>query len=215
MMVDDSNGTKTYSITELNEVKMRVNELASEIEVAKERLEIVKNGKPGKLEAIINDVKVGWEREVAELSADIQNVFSAAREQRAKLTLEIQKANQKYLKAKRLLSSLNEAERAIGGSQANITKRLGVPERPFIEENIGSFPAVWKITDKGVLPSEDELERAYKTGEIPRWIEHYKQFGELLTDDELVGIGEESSKTKGFLIGLCPIASISVNYISK
>ncbi|WP_289142463.1 hypothetical protein [uncultured Brevibacillus sp.] len=183
MMVDDSAGIKTYSTSELNKAKMRADELASEIEVAQERLQMVSTGKSEKLYALLDNVKHGWERETQQLNLEIQEIFKAAREYRAKLTLEIQKGHERYLKAQELKQALNRAEQIIGMNYSQQSSHLGIPDQPLLKEyhSLGYSP----ITDKCVIPSEDELVAAYRRGKVPPWISHYAATGEVVTNDDL------------------------------
>jgi hypothetical protein len=176
MMVDDSAGTKTYSTTDMNKVKMRADELASEITVANERLQMVSAGKQDKLRALIDDVRKGWEVETAKLSEQIEGTFAAARELRAKLTLEVLEGHELYEQARQLRQTLNQAERMVGMDSSEQTKRLGVPENPPTSDlhKIGS-----------IVPTEDEIVRAYQQGKLPEWIRHYADSGEVTTKDEL------------------------------
>lgn len=188
MMLEDSTGAKSYSAAELNKAKMRIDELSSEIAVAKERLVMVEDGKQQQLSALIGGVKKGWERESKIVADKINAVFEAAREHRAKLTLEIQKGNALYRQAQELLSELNHAEYTAGLDHVTRTSALGVPENPRTHELLhsGGFSGGYKkITDNCVLPSEDELNKAYQSGEVPEWIEHYAKTGEVVTDEIL------------------------------
>lgn len=183
MMVDDSAGVKSYTTAELNKAKMRDDELASEIQVAEERLRMVRDGKSEKLEGMLEKVKKGWERESQKLNSEIQGIFNAAREHRAKLTLEIQKGHEKYQKAQELLRALNQVERIAGRDYNNQTTRLGVPEKPLLKEYHSLYYS--PVTDKCVAPSERELTDAYQFGKLPQWVERYAKTGQLVTDEDL------------------------------
>ncbi|AKG34663.1 hypothetical protein [Paenibacillus durus] len=183
MMLEDSAGIKSYTTAELNKAKMRADELASEIGVAEERLQMVEAGKNEKLKTLIVDVQKGWEREIAKLNDKVTAVFEAAREHRAKLTLEIQKGHELYLQAKELLRELNQAEHIVGMNYDKRTNRLGVPEKPLVKELRDI--SYYSITDKCVIPHEDELIKAYQKGEVAAWIDHYAKTGEVVTNEAL------------------------------
>lgn len=183
MMVDDSAGVKSYTTADLNKAKMRVDELASEIQVAEERLRMVQDGKSEKLEAMLDKVKKGWERETKKLNSEIQGLFNAAREHRAKLTLEIQKGHEKYQQAQELLRALNQVEQIAGRDYNNRTTHLGVPQEPLLKEYHSMYYS--PVTDKCVAPSEKELTDAYQFGKLPQWVEYYAKTGQLVTDEDL------------------------------
>lgn len=195
MMVDDSVGTKLYTTDELNQVKMRAEELASEIQVAEERLQMVKDGKSEKLEGLLVKVKKGWERETQKLNGEIQEIFSSAREHRAKLTIEIKKGHSRYLQAQELQRSLNEVERALGKDYWSQTNDLGVPKEPMVKE-YSPHGYTW-VSDKCVVPSEEELTNAYRSGELPNWVKHYAETGKLVTDDDLKPKQDKPVEVKG------------------
>lgn len=170
MMVDDSAGVKEYTTEQLNKAKMHADELASEVQVASERLEMVGNGRSKKLEAMIGDVRKGWRREADVLRAEITKIFDEAREIRAQLVMKMLEANKHYKKSYELRNVMREAQR-LAGIEVNFNDS-GVPEY---------VPTGW---EDGMIPNEDEMKRAYLRGELYPHIQHYAETGELLTHEE-------------------------------
>lgn len=203
MMIEDSVGAKTYTTDELNKAKMRIDALSSEIQVAEERLRMVEASKKQQFRGFIVNVQQVWEAEVRELADKINAVFEVARENRAKLILEIQKGNVLYQQAYQKLRELNEAETRAGLAFDERTRNVGIPETPptFEVFHSGGFSSTvyTKITDKCVIPSEEELIKAYQFGAIPAWVEHFAKTGELLTDEMLKNheVSPESGPASG------------------
>jgi len=180
MFLEDSTGMKISTPTDLNKAKLRVEELASELKFAEERLHIVEKGKVAQLTILIGEVRQGWARENERLTQQINAVFEATREHRAKLTFELQKANKFYLEGKELLKGLQQAEQRIGMDYMQQTRGLGVPEQPLIKDfEAGSYVGP-SISDRSVIPSERELINAYQNGEVPAWISRYVETGKLI-----------------------------------
>ena len=203
-MIDDAAGTKEFTTAELTQLKRRVEELASDIATGNERLEMLtagsEAGKKEKLLSLLDDVREARAHELVGLNTNIESIQEEAREIRAQLTIKILEANVHYKKAQELKRDLNSAERAAGLTFSEVENRLGIPTSPRtsqpFEGAIGSY-----IGDLCVLPREDELEKAYTHGELPTWITHYAENGELLTDAGVrqLHVTKSQNKEKGVI----------------
>jgi hypothetical protein len=68
MMLEDLNGAASYSTTDLNQVKQQAYSLGSEIEVATERLEMLKAEEKEPLMEFIPGIKEVWDKELKVLN---------------------------------------------------------------------------------------------------------------------------------------------------
>lgn len=156
--------------------------------------------KKEKLQALLEDVRKARTRELADLNEEISKILGEARELRAQLTIKLSAANVPYSKAKQLLGELNQAEKVAGITDNQRITVLGVPGNPPTSE-YSPMTMSGYVSDKCVIPHADELKRAYRGSELPAWIQHYADTGELLTNDEVRQLesNEVKQKEKGVI----------------
>jgi predicted nucleic acid-binding Zn-ribbon protein len=176
MMVDDSTGVKEYTTEQLNKPKQRVDELNSQIQTAKERINMLEKAATEKKAELVPAVQQAYREESGKLTAEIDVEFLKVRELRAKLTLSLLGANEKYRAAHQLRTELNDVERAAGVDQ---THRLYVPE------HIPTGGGAYTPYDAGIVPTEDELRDVYLQGKLNLWVQHYAETGEVATHEVL------------------------------
>ncbi len=203
-LIDDASGTKEFTTSELTQLKQRVEELSAEISTGNERLEMLtagsEAGKREKLLTLLDDVRAARAHELVGLNADIDKIQGEARVLRAQLTLKIREANIPYKKARKILSELNEAETLTGLKPSEQTNQLGVPEDPKTVQYYQSSGTPY-VGDECVQPNVEEIMKAYKYGELPTWIQHFADTGELLTDEEVrqLHVTNSQNKEKGVI----------------
>ncbi|MBG9941775.1 hypothetical protein ABE237_22535 [Brevibacillus formosus] len=161
MLDDDS------TLSEINKVKKQIEDLETEIQIIQDKIDKLEKSKTDKLGALLSEVREGYEREVAELSANIPPVFEEVRKHRAKMLLALQKASQYYQSASELFTDLHAAERLSGKRESH---RMGFPDiRSFLQDRHEGH----KLAEIGLLITLDEALLAYHTGKVPAWVQEY------------------------------------------
>jgi hypothetical protein len=192
MLSDDASGKKSYSSEELSAAKRKVDGYATDAVVAQDRARTIQElQKDNKMPDMLGRVKVAWKQEKEILNAEIAKCFEEAREHHAKLTIAVQKGNQFYKRGHELRYLFNSAELIVG--IRNVTTDAGIKETVPLHTNDGFGRGYVDVPIDGILPGERELENAYRTGQLPRWIEHYADTGELVTADEIIKRNQQAA----------------------
>ncbi|MEI7027566.1 hypothetical protein [Paenibacillus sp. y28] len=169
MTADDSAGLQEYSVSELSRAKRRVDELDEEITVAQERLERLQSSKLEQLEKSIQAATQAWEREAALYNAALEPVFDEVRAHRARMLLAIQKAGGIYAQAREVFEQL-EIER----SKAGLLAIHNVGTTDIRTLTMDTYEG-GKLTKIGFFGGFDQLLLAYYQGEVPEWVEAYRE----------------------------------------
>jgi hypothetical protein len=169
-----------FTLVDLNKAKDQIDELSRSILIAEERLNILEKNKTDKQAELLASARKGWDREAAALKNEVDAIFSEAREYRAKLTLTIQKAHKFIGEEQALRNAFNEIERSAGVKDVTFGKHL--PDNVPTNGGGGNY---YVTDDYGVLATELELQRSYRSGELPLWIQDYAETGKLTTDEEI------------------------------
>lgn len=176
MLAEEGLGSSDYKQSDFNKAKQKIEKIDEELQGIQDRIDALQEAKDSKLKSELAELKRERDKIVSEASAEMKAMIRDLRQYKAEYLLAVRKINEIYRRATDADGQYKQLARQF---DPNV-------DRDFIHLPATNLYATYGRggNDTMIGIRQDEVDRAITTGQVPLWVEHFEQTGEVLASDE-------------------------------
>ena len=174
MVVNESMGDSKWTPKELLTGKKEIEKTEREIVDIDSMIETLRDNRNEQLRKFLPKIAEECDAEIREIVQQVNESAEELRKFKAEFLIAVLELNKLYRAAQEKRSRLVNIAHMVGSNEYD----RGSISMPLLNMTSTYEP------DKALAPLQYEVEKAYKTGVLPSWVEWYRRHGELLSDGD-------------------------------